>query len=344
MLSKGGGAPPPDQTPHGGTSLERGEMGGGGQCHRAAAEKRRGSRTFPLLPASFLHLSPKISLSRSAALGLIDEPRPTGQHKSQWTSPRDPLSAPRQSAPRLRSAGDRRAIPPLCQGGGPLGSGTHLWISIRLLSHSPYARGHEKCFSISISMSCRSSSSSISNNTFSSAIASCTKSSHMYLFWSFVWRPGCAEMHRGTNTMQRHTHTHTHTHTDELQTNRRAAQRRVRMSIPRQLVIKQDKACSTPVGAFLRGQARSSDLILRRKKDGAALWQYRREVTTTSPGYHPPFQVLTEQGRYAPCDVYVLFPPPRGQISLPLPLPLRPFEDCDNASSTDIQKCRERHH
>ena len=35
---------------------------------------------------------------------------------------------------------------------------------------------------------------------------------------------------------------------------------RVRMSIPRQLVIKQDKACSTPVGTLLRGQARSSDL------------------------------------------------------------------------------------
>ena len=46
------------------------------------------------------------------------------------------------------------------------------------------------------------------------------------------------------------------------------------MSIPCQLVIKQDKACSTPVGAFLflRGQARSSYLDLRGKKDGAALW------------------------------------------------------------------------
>ena len=100
-------------------------------------------------------------------------------------------------------------------------------------------------------------------------------------------------------------HTHTHTHTHKLQTNRRAAQRRVRMSVPRQLVIKQDKACSTPVGAFLRGQARSSDLVRRRKKDGAALWQYRPELTTTSPGYHLPFQIITEQGRYAPCDVYV---------------------------------------
>ena len=94
-----------------------------------------------------------------------------------------------------------------------------------------------------------------------------------------------------------------HAHTHELQTNRRAAQRRVRMSIPRQLVIKQDKACSTPVGAFLRGQARSSDLVLGRKKDGAALGQYWPELTTTSPGYHLPFQVITEQGRYVPCDV-----------------------------------------
>ena len=34
-------------------------------------------------------------------------------------------------------------------------------------------------------------------------------------------------------------------HTHELQTNRRAAQRRVRLSIPRQLVIKQDKAYHT---------------------------------------------------------------------------------------------------
>ena len=47
--------------------------------------------------------------------------------------------------------------------------------------------------------------------------------------------------------------THTYTYT-RSSTNRRA-QRQVRMSIPRQLVIKQDKACSTPVGAFLQYRA-----------------------------------------------------------------------------------------
>ena len=48
---------------------------------------------------------------------------------------------------------------------------------------------------------------------------------------------------KGART-QTDTDTHTHTHT-RLSTNRRA-QRQVRMSIPRPLVIKQDKACSTP--------------------------------------------------------------------------------------------------
>ena len=105
-----------------------------------------------------------------------------------------------------------------------------------------------------------------------------------------------SELHTfDTNTERdKHTHTHTHMNTYNLQTNRRAAQRQVRMSIPRQLVIKQDKACSTPVGAFLQGQARSVDLNLRQKKDGAALWQNQPEVTTTSALVHPsPFLANT---------------------------------------------------
>ena len=96
------------------------------------------------------------------------------------------------------------------------------------------------------------------------------------------------------------------------------------MSIPGQLVIKQDKACSTAVGAFLQGQARSSDLVLRRKKDSAALWQYRPELTATSPGYHPPFQIIMEQGQYAPCDVHVsatVAPSQGSDLATPSPSP-----------------------
>ena len=60
----------------------------------------------------------------------------------------------------------------------------------------------------------------------------------------------------------------------------------------------------------------SSDLVQRRKKDRAALWQYRPELTTTSPGYHLLVRILTEQGW---CDSLL---PLRGQMSLPLPLPV----------------------
>jgi hypothetical protein len=62
-------------------------------------------------------------------------------------------------------------------------------------------------------------------------------------------RNPCKPRHPRLRTSQ-----HTHTHT-RLSTNRRA-QRQVRMSIPRQLFIKQDKAWSTPVSAFLRYRAR----------------------------------------------------------------------------------------
>ena len=46
--------------------------------------------------------------------------------------------------------------------------------------------------------------------------------------------------------------------------------------------VKQDRACSTPTGAFLRGQARSGDLGLRKKQGSAAPWQNRPAVMTTS--------------------------------------------------------------
>ena len=110
------------------------------------------------------------------------------------------------------------------------------------------------------------------------------------------------------------TYTHTYTNckqTDEQHNARSGCQFLVSWSSN-----KTDKACSTPVGAFLRGQVRSSDLDLRGKKDGAALWQYRPDITTPSPEYHPTFQFLTEQVPHAPCDVYSLyFYSPRGQIS-----------------------------
>ena len=56
-------------------------------------------------------------------------------------------------------------------------------------------------------------------------------------------QPGACSGHTHTHT---HTHTQTHTHT-RLSTNR-PAQHQVRVSIPHQLVIKQDRACPTPIG------------------------------------------------------------------------------------------------
>ena len=63
--------------------------------------------------------------------------------------------------------------------------------------------------------------------------------------------------------------------------------------------VKQDRACSTPI---LRGQARSSDLGLQRKKDGAALGQdpasdyndvTRRHPTHTQHTFHCPHTLRT---------------------------------------------------
>ena len=68
--------------------------------------------------------------------------------------------------------------------------------------------------------------------------------------------------------------------------------------------VKQDKACSTPIGAFLWGQARRTALNLRNRKHGAALWQNRPAITTTSPELQVPQRQVANWGPYATytCD------------------------------------------
>ena len=78
-------------------------------------------------------------------------------------------------------------------------------------------------------------------------------------------------------------HTHTRTQFANKQMSSTTPGPNVRLLVT--WTVKQDRACPTPMGAFLRGQARSGDLGLQRKKDGAALWQNRPEITTTSPEY-----------------------------------------------------------
>ena len=89
-------------------------------------------------------------------------------------------------------------------------------------------------------------------------------------------------------TTAEHAHTHARpcTHT-RLSTNRRA-QRQVRMSIPRQLVIKQGRACSTPIGAFLREAGAQRQLpihpVLQRNNSTALpRWQHRLLQSASKP-------------------------------------------------------------
>ena len=105
-----------------------------------------------------------------------------------------------------------------------------------------------------------------------------------------------------TPTLHTHTHTHRQTHT-QTHKHTRFANKQTSSTTPgpnvRFLVswtVKQDRACATPRGAVLRGQACSSDLGLQRKKDGAALWRDRPQITTTSSEYLPSLVVNPRAG------------------------------------------------
>ena len=108
------------------------------------------------------------------------------------------------------------------------------------------------------------------------------------------------------------------------------------MSIPRQLVIKQDKACSTSVGTFLRGQARSRVLSLRKKEDGAALWQDRPEVTTTSALVHPSVIPGVSHATYTLSQG----PSPVACFVLLLPPPLAPVRTVVAAFNQHTDSCK----